>query len=166
MIIPLTRGLVAQVDEDDAALTLAYRWHPLRASNGRGWYAQATIPGTQPRRLIYLHKLLMPGCAMVDHRNGDGLDCRRENMRPATPSQNQANSRGKRGGTSRYKGVWLHACRATWARPWVAAIVVDGRKISLGYHATEEDAARAYDTAARRLFGEFARPNFASGEPA
>jgi hypothetical protein len=59
-------------------------------------------------------------------------------------------------GTSRFKGVWWHAENAKW----YAGVTIGGRRRWLGYHVDEADAARAYDTAARRHFGEFASLNF------
>jgi len=117
---------------------------------------------------VRLHRwLLRPGRGvLVDHRNGNTLDNRRENLRVATPSQNRANSLGqptrRRG---RFKGVRLVRTTATGAGRYSAAVNVDGRRVYLGTFDSEEAAARAYDTAARSLHGEFARPNF-SGEAA
>jgi hypothetical protein len=91
----------------------------------------------------------------VDHRNHDGLDNRRENLRPCTNQQNQHNQRKRAGCTSRYKGVHWDFRNGSWR----AAIKAEGRTIHLGRFQDEDDAARAYDDAARRLFGEFALTN-------
>lgn len=91
----------------------------------------------------------------VDHRNGDGLDNRRDNLRYATRARNTAN-RASVGGSSRFKGV-------SWSKRdkiWYANICVNYRTIYLGTYRNEEDAARAYDAAAKKYFGAFARPNF------
>jgi hypothetical protein len=94
------------------------------------------------------------GSKFVDHINGNGLDNRDENLRLATNSQNQMNSRKRSGTSSRYKGVSLQRKR------WRAQIKLDGKLIYLGMFDTEEQAAMAYDYAAIELFGEFSRINF------
>ena len=105
-----------------------------------------------------MHRLIL-GCGPgeeVDHRNGNGLDNRRGNLRPATHALNQANVRRVRA-KSGFKGVsrWVRPS----PRPWRAHITVKGRMKFLGAFATPEEAARAYDAAARELFGEFACTN-------
>jgi len=88
----------------------------------------------------------------IDHINGDGLDNRRENLRIVSPRQNQANSRKHVLGQSRYKGVaWCQG-----AHKWRAYISPDRQQIHLGLYDTEIEAAAAYDTRAREIFGEHA----------
>ena len=92
----------------------------------------------------------------VDHRDHNGLNNTRSNIRVGTPRQNSYNQRPKRGGSSQFKGVSLNKARSRW----VAFIRIDGRNTQLGYFQDEEDAARAYDEAARKHHGEFAYLNF------
>lgn len=101
---------------------------------------------------IFLHRVLLnaPATHQVDHRNNDKLDNRTGNLRLATQAQNQANRPRQPGGSSRFKGVSKSRHR------WVARC---GGK-SLGSFGEEQEAARAYDTAALDLFGEFALLNF------
>ena len=110
----------------------------------------------------YMHREIMdaqPG-QLVDHANRNTRDNRRENLRICTRSQNQANRIGKSGGTSRFKGVKkAHPSTGMVSRPWVAEIIVDGEYSHLGYFATEEDAAAAYDSAALAAHGDFALTN-------
>lgn len=105
---------------------------------------------------LCIHRLLMLGVKEVDHKNGDGLDNRRENLRAATDSQNSANA-GKCAcaSTSRFKGVSWGKDRGKWR----AYIEMNGRQKFLGYFHDELDAARAYNEAALEAFGEFARVN-------
>lgn len=91
----------------------------------------------------------------IDHRNRNGLDCRRRNLRWATHSQNVANG-PKRRGSSRFKGVsWM-----TSKGRWRATIKRDYKQTHLGLFTSEVLAARAYDAAARYLFREYAKTNF------
>lgn len=149
--IPLTQGLLAIVDRDDLEAVLAAGpWHA--SDNGSGTiYAATYLNGER----IRMHKFLT--CwPYTDHINGDPLDNRRANLRQATPLQNVGNSKLSRRNTSGYKGVswWEHKKR------WKAYIAHDRRQKHLGYFDTPEEAARAYDAAAREKWGEFAWLNF------
>ena len=148
----LAAGRVALVDDADYDLVMQYRWHVREyvKPNGAkfGPYARTHLRD----RHIYLHNLIT-GRLYIDHADGDGLNCRRDNLRGATYSQNAAN-RGPQCG--RFKGVDLYRARGKWR----ARINADGREHHLGYFDDEEDAARAYDSAAKVLHGVFARLNF------
>lgn len=109
---------------------------------------------TQKRqRKIYLHSVIAPDC--TDHINGNGLDNRKANLRPATRSQNGANSRLSSRSTSGYKGVSYDRARGSWK----AQIGFRGENRFLGRYPTAEQAAAAYDAAAQELFGAYARTN-------
>lgn len=150
--VPLTRGMFAIVDDDDYATASAVRWY---ASPRHGlWYARGRLGGKR----VQLHRLIIgaPDGVMVDHVNGDSLDCRRSNLRLASVQENSRNSRG-RGSVSGFKGVKRAASRRN---PWRAYIEMDCRFVHIGMFSDRESAARAYDAKARELFGEFARLNF------
>lgn len=156
--IPLTQGKVALIDEGDAPLVLPYRWHRRYSPREHTDYAGRSIllPNGKPH-LVFMHSVILlpiPGL-VVDHRNGDGLDNRRENLRYATTSQNGGNRRIGANNTSGYRGVDYRKRRLRWR----ARIAFEGERIELGHFGSPEEAARAYDLAARRLFGEFARLN-------
>lgn len=146
--------MFALVDDADFPLISAFNWNVTGPSRSGNWYAQRRTGG----RLLMLHRWMMnaPEGMQVDHINGNGLDCRRANMRVCSVKENHRNVR-KQGcpTSSRFKGV-------TWDKnrnKWMAKIKVDGRAKFLGRYDFEESAAAAYDWAAVKLFQEFARPN-------
>ena len=154
--IPLSRGFVALVDDEDYERVMAAGpWH---VKARKQWvYAQHNVRRPEGGwRTEGLH-IFLTGLPMVDHINGDGLDNRRANLRGATAAQNSANARLRRDSTSGFKGVHRNGPRGL---PWRAQIHKGGKKHHLGLFESPEVAARAYDAAARELFGEFARTNF------
>ena len=153
----LSDGSVALVDAEDLPLVSQFKW--TRYKRGRLAYARANgrqRGGVRGSPFSMHRLLLLPDPGMdVDHINGDGLDNRRCNLRPATRSQNLGNMRKTRG-RSRYKGLHWHSRD----RLWVVRVSHQGTSYSGGCFKDEVDAALAYDRLALRLFGEFARTNF------
>lgn len=153
-------GRVALVDDADYDLVSRYKWHVHEQDRGPGRrpmgpYARAGIYRPSDRRtvMILMHILITGIHTGIDHANGNGLDNRRENLRPAGQRLNMANTRPIVGKSSRFKGVRLHEGK------WDARIRI-GRSVYLGKFDDEEAAARAYDAAALAAWGEFARLNF------
>ena len=106
---------------------------------------------------LKLHRLLHPEWKLCDHENGIGTDNRRFNLREASGSQNNANSRKRKDGvTSRFRGV----CWNKHTKKFRASIRINRNSHYLGHFTDERQAAVAYDMAALSLFGEFARLNF------
>lgn len=162
-IISLTRtnGDVHEcvIDSRDFELVRRYRWYPDKA--GRTFYAVTNVPnldGTRSR--LKMHRLIFPSNRDIDHKDRNGLNNRRSNLRQATDAQNNWNQQTRRG-TSQFKGVYL---RKDYARrgitKYYATISVHGRRISLGVFDSEETAAHVYDEAAKKYHGEFALLNF------
>ncbi|MGG5541944.1 AP2 domain-containing protein [Burkholderia vietnamiensis] len=151
--IPLTKGFVALVDDEDFEALSKYRWHVTEC--GRNRYAERSVrEGKRVRKILMHREILQPHPGMhVDHRDGDGLNNQRANLREATRSQNQHNRGKSCNNTSGYKGVSRHSRDGSWA----ASISKDGKHINLGYYATPELAYGAYCRAAEELHGEFKR---------
>lgn len=148
--IPLAGSGFALVDASDFEWLSKYSW----IKGGR--YGQYVATQIQPGRRLYMHQLLVPGVPEVDHKNGNGHDNRRENLRPTTRVGNCANMKS-RAVKATYKGIALQSN----GKGWNARIrMPDGSRPSLGSFASQEEAARAYDDAARRVHGEFACVNF------
>ncbi len=128
--------------------------------NGPRIYAvRLTNSSNNRTRILSMHREIIkaPPALLVDHRNGNGLDNRRDNLRLATHSQNQCNKgKSRPNSSSRFIGVYFEkrSCR------WVAKIVLHGKRIWLGRFTDELSAAKAYDRAACEYHKEFARLNF------
>jgi hypothetical protein len=155
-LIPLTRGLVAIVDETDYQRLSRIKWYALRCN--RTFYA-ACHSSERPRKMILMHRLVVyaPSVKKVDHINGNTLDNRRANLRLASNAQNLHNCKVARtNNTSGFKGAIFDKRIGRWA----AQIRFRGKRYNLGYFDTPELAAQEYDRAARLLFRQFARTNF------
>jgi hypothetical protein len=154
--VPLTRGYVALVDDADYERVMQFKWSALVQRDGRLVYAKRDGPRPE-RKSIRLHRFILdaPDKVQVDHRDGDGLNCQRNNLRLATRRENSRNVRKHSDNPARFKGVYWDKHR----NKWYARIYVDGVQKSLGYFQTEELAAEAYDAAAARFFGSFAKTN-------
>jgi hypothetical protein len=159
----LTRGKFALVDEDIFEDLNRRAWWWVSSGKSSGYAAS----GGDKESFTYLHHAVLGNSTViVDHKNNNGLDCRRENLRISDKQKNGAN-RGKFVGqpgrvfTSKYKGV-INRSRhlAPGTAPWLARIRVNGCLIQIGRYKTECEAAIAYDAAAIFHFGEFAKTNF------
>lgn len=152
--IPLSQGLFAVIDGQDEDRVCIGKWTAARVGSSDCFYAFRKVAG----RIVLMHRLVMGSPdSEVDHIDRDGLNNRRSNLRPCTTAQNAANRRKPISGkSSRFKGVsrrkepgakWRMSCAHQVEREFD----------------TEEAAARAYDEAARRIYGPFARVNFPEG---
>lgn len=148
-----SNGKSVWVDPADLPLVERYSW----SAHVKGGAVAYTGGGRAAPKNEYMHHLLLPqkDGFVVDHINRNTLDNRRCNLRYATRSENGANmDRG-----SKYKGVTPHGTG------FKAQITVDGINRVLGTFASEEEAAKAYDVAAKTQWGVFARTNFDQRDP-
>lgn len=156
--IPLTRGYVALVDDEDYERVSQYSWKAnVRRSSVYAARGQ-NIDGKH--RTIYLHQQIV-GVSVdsgvnVDHINGDTLDCRRTNLRVCTPSQNTQNQQIRNDNRSGFKGVHKHVASGKW----VAQIRTNGRVSHLGSFDNAIEAALYRDVAAMRQHKQYAWLNF------
>jgi hypothetical protein len=146
-------GCFARVDDEDFDELSRYVWHVKWRTKNHPYVFRY-----EKYKPIRLHRQIMGFPELsVDHINGDTLDNQKRNLRLATQQQQAMNTRRRNG--KKYKGVThcpLIHHRFVSKVPWRARIRVDGKLISLGFHATEEAAASAYNKAATLHFGEFA----------
>lgn len=159
--IPLANGKgVTIIDSDFVPSSM--KWKVLRGP--RTEYAIRTIRTGGKKRAVFLHREVLESVLgrplepheQVDHIDGDGLNNRCANLRLATRSENNRNSRRHKDNTSGFKGVSWHKR----GQKWQARIEVDGRTLYLGLFVDPAAAARMYDVAALAYHGEFARLNF------
>lgn len=154
--IPLTRGYVALVDDEDYDRVSQHKWHAKVGIDVN--YAAAAIRESRGKfRFTQLHRFVMGATdplIRVDHIDRDGLNCRRNNLRLATHMQNSVNRKLHSNNTSGFKGVSI-----TKSGRWLARIRIERCLRRLGVFDTAQEAALAYDAAAMRHFGEFARTN-------
>jgi hypothetical protein len=153
--VPLSRGMVALVDDEDApAVIAAGKWSASRSPSNRTWYAVRAVRRSDGgRTTVRLHNWLT-GLPYVDHIDRDGLNNTRANLREVTRSGNATNSDRRSDSRTGYKGV------SVAGRRYRALLTVDGTRHHLGYYDDPAEAARAYDRVAVAMHGAFAGLNF------
>ena len=152
--IPLTQGKVAIIDDADLDLVSGYRWQARK--DDRRWYAQTVVRRADgSRTTLNMHRLILgltDPAIKTDHRDGNGLNNRRRNIRACTNAENMRNRGAYAKNKSGFKGVHWNKQRGKWT----AQIKCIGKIKHLGLFATPEEAYSAYCAAAKELHGEFA----------
>lgn len=166
--IPLTQGKTAMVDNCDFERVAALKWCYIadRKDRSDSGFAARYIRRGSRMTVLPMSNFILSVKGIVDHKNGNRLDNRRDNLRPCTQAQNNKNKRAYRR-TSHpelqgLKGVYYRPLDHGKPRknPYFARITSDKVHYGGGYHRTAEDVARAYDRLAIQHHGEFARLNF------
>lgn len=154
--IPLSNkgglALFAVISDEDLPIVSGSRWSYSKSNRG-GEYAHCYRFVDGKWRTVYMHRLLLdaPKGLEVDHKDGDGLNNQRHNLRLATRSQNEQNKQGVRSdSTTGYRGV-SESRAANAARPFQAYLYLMKKKKSLGWFATAEEANEAAKDGRRRL---------------
>lgn len=150
--IPLTKGMFALINEEDFELVSSYKWY---ASKGKNTY----YAHHKRLSLVSMHRLIMgvtDSKIFVDHKNRNGLDNTRINLRLATHIQNNCNKCGYKNRSSTFKGVYWNKEKMKWT----CQITPPGEKTRhIGHFKSEIAAAMAFNEAALRYHGEFAYIN-------
>lgn len=155
--IQLTQGKVALVDDSDYVRVNQFKWQANLDKKTSRWYAKRSQRVNGKGTTIMMHRFILgvtDSKIEVDHLNHDGLDNQRYNIRECTKSQNQQNRVPK--GKSKYLGVFWSK---QWSK-WFSSISLNNKKKFLGYHKTEKEAAKAYDTAVVLYRGPLSAVNF------
>jgi len=150
----------ASVDDEDFEFLNKYRWSLSKHNDLSYAHRSMKIIGSKKRICVSLHREVLGlkhgDKRQVDHKDRNGLNCQKHNLRITTASQNAANQRKQIAKTSSiYKGV----CWCKSRKRWVALIRINGKRKSLGRFKKEIDAAIAYNKKAEEVFGEFALVN-------
>lgn len=155
MLIELTKGQVAIIDDEDYQLIAKHRWHA-NEYRPKLFRAVARTSRKEGHKSIYMHRLLLGVTDVnthVDHIDGNPLNNRRNNLRICTNHQNRYNSKTPSTNTTGYKGVYLNKYNGRY----YAYISSNNIRTSLGGYSSPEDAYAAYCKAAHEMHGVFAR---------
>jgi len=157
--IPLTRGHVALVDDEDFERVNQHKWCVMFAKNNRKYAVRMSTQVNGKRHVVYLHRFVLNLPRFcddeqrrdADHEDHNGLNNQKYNLRVATRSQNLHNKRKKVDASSKYKGVYFRKD----INKWQAQIKIDKKQTNLGYFETEIQAAEAYKIAAKEHYKDF-----------
>lgn len=170
--IKLTQGKVTLVDDEDYEELNAFKWCARKDTKNGSYYAErALVLELHPKfktKCIKMHRCIMEEenpKIHIDHKDGNTLNNTRQNLRVATPTQNGANrTKGSKSNTSGFRGVSFKKSSeenktgrtsSVPRKQWVAQVNANGKRVTIGYFETPEEAAQAFDNAAKKYYGEF-----------
>ena len=145
--IKLSQGKYALVDDEDYSRISVFKWRAYK--NRNTWYARRS---NGKSAYISMHHAVIEKNVRTDHKNGNGLDNRKLNLREATRSQNTANRKHYK---NKYHGIDFHKKSGGWR----ARVCKDQKSYYIGAFKTQQEAFIAYNKKAIELFGEFASLN-------
>jgi hypothetical protein len=156
--IALTRGKVTTVDDEDYEYLSKFKWHaqPSRET----FYAVRTQRIGSKRVQIRMHRVILgisESSLFADHRDRNGLNNQKNNLRLATILENNRNKSGQKNSKSKFKGVSWYPRNKKWG---VRIRIKEIGQIFIGLYKDESEAAKEYDIVATKYFGEFAKLNF------
>lgn len=154
-------GYSVQIDPEDYDRVVQYKWTTFQPKKSRTRYVCCDTRKTRKKVgvILLLHRFVTqcPAGMVVDHRDQNGLNNQKQNLRICTHAQNVSCSPHREvAKESKYRGV--HLCKSTGR--WRATIKYQGKQLNLGRFNTDIEAARCYDEKAKELKGEFAYQNF------
>lgn len=159
--IKLTQGKSALVDDDDYEFLMQWKWQAVK--RGNTFYAERRqrvgLRAEDKGVSMKMHRMILnitDPLVFVDHKDKNGLNNTKINIRTCTRQQNNMNRRTAKNSSSKYLGVSYHK----HTKRWQASMTHNGKAIYIGLFKTESDAAVAYDSKAIELNGEFANLNF------
>jgi hypothetical protein len=157
--IKLSQNKYALVSDIDFKFLNQWKWHAAKRSNI--FYAEHNTPRDNEgkQKTILMHRIILErklghsNFKYTDHKDGNGLNNQRRNLRPATYTENHCNQRKYKNNTSDFKGVNRHEGK------WVARVEMNKKREFLGYFDDKIEAAKAYNKRAIELHGQFAKLN-------
>lgn len=155
--IPLTQGKVAFVDDSDFERLSKYKWFATQNRKNGNWYARTTIMTKETKcghTSIGMHRMILGDeFKVIDHKDGNGLNNQRLNLRGCSYAQNQMNKRIAKTNKTGYKGVFPSGNK------FISKVGINKKTVRLGRFNTAIEAAKAYNEYVKKHFGKFANLN-------
>lgn len=155
--IPLTQGKFTLVDDEDYEYLNQFKWFAM--ANGNNFYATRKVRNNKIQRNVYMHRLILSVTDtkhVIDHIDHNSLNNQKSNLRIASHIENCKNRKPKKGGGSKYLGVYYFKAKTP---RWQASMTVNKKSIYIGLFKSEDEAALAYNEAATKHHGQFANLN-------
>ena len=156
--VPIFKNSFALVDDEDFEKVGHLKWHEFKSKNRSKIYAKRNFRVNGVSKSELMHRVILgitDPKILIDHKNGDGLDNQKHNIRVCTNAQNTRNRDKIKTNVSGYKGVSYNKKLSCWE----CKIGVDNKTVNLGLYRTAVEAAIAYNEGATKYHRQYARPN-------